>query len=491
MAGTAQAPSKLARFLLPSNQGSDFTLITPFGTKVDGALRSNDTSTDNKGRSVTVGSPLVADSARIQSCYCYQGQARSLTIRSQSKHKKATPLNLPGPKEYTLVSGFHPDPTVSQLLDKDGKEQKEHYLVSVYEQCFTVFRALGLEDYRDRRGLIIISGSTNSMKTKLALGLMHLLLEQMMKKWLAKDLKRKPHLVTCEDNIEQYFVELNRLKLLEKSFDTPPPDLLFEEGMWLSHNSLPDYTPRMLEVDTPSLRHAIDDALRMTPAIFYGGEIRDRRAWKQLYRLAQSHLVVVTTHSYSIVNTFCVLRDSLEIDSPPQRSDLASSVLGVVHMRAGELSVECGKMAFVLPACWINTPANVTGFASDGVASIVPHFVDLKPQAALSNLSCIGRRAFARVFAGYASGTGTIVPEQHRFTWVKSSGDQDFPSEANGLIDPKKEDLIDLKTYLKDEIPDRCKEVPAICERKGKILLSPDDVRRLQEYAAAWDLRGE
>lgn len=442
---------------------------------MDEALNSkDDTNKDKKGR--TVNYPVPSDQARVQSCYCYEGRARSLTVRSKYEYKEVALLNPPPPEEYRLISGFHPDPTVSQ------KSDDVYRMVSVYEECITVFRALGLEDYKGEHGLIIISGSTNSMKTKLALGLMHLLLEKMMKKWL-KDHKRKPHLVTCEDNIEQYFVELNRLKLLEECFVSPPRDLPFQQGFWLSHDCLPDYTPRMLQVDTPSLNGAINDALRMTPAIFYGGEIRDRKDWSELYRLAQSHLVVATTHSYSIVNTFCVLRDSLNIDSPPQRSDLASSIRGVVHLRAGELPVAGNrKMDFVLPACWIHTPASVTGFASVGIASIVPQFVDLESGAAFPNLSCIGRQAFARIFADYASKRTTIVPRQHQFKWIKSTDDRDFPSERAGLVD--------LKACLKDEVPNGCvKEV--CCERESEICLSHKSAQCLQEYAAAWDLRGE
>lgn len=56
-------------------------------------------------------------------------------------------------------------------------------MVSAYEECRVVFKALGLNEYRDEHGLLIVSGSTNSMKTQLALGLINMLLEDMMKKW--------------------------------------------------------------------------------------------------------------------------------------------------------------------------------------------------------------------------------------------------------------------------------------------------------------------
>ena len=90
--------------------------------------------------------------------------------------------NPPRHEDYCLKSGYHADP---KLSDK--------YLVSAYESCFTVFNALGFEKQDNRNGLIIVSGSTNSLKTKLALGLVNMLLEKQMKEWLAVLRKSESH----------------------------------------------------------------------------------------------------------------------------------------------------------------------------------------------------------------------------------------------------------------------------------------------------------
>ena len=256
--------------------------------------------------------------------------------------------------------------------------------------------------------------------------------------------------------------------------------MYLRENFWLCHNHLPDYTPRLLGIDTDCLRDAIDDALRMTPAIFYAGEIRDRSAWRELARLAQSHLVAVTTHSSSIVNTFSLLRDCLRVHTPAQRSELASSVLSIVHMRAGKLEISPGKNTeYVLPACWVRTPTSVTGLASDGLASIVPHFVDLELEPAPAGVSCIGRRAFAKVFSGYARRGDSIVRPSHQFKW-KSIVDKPFP--------PGEDCIAALQSFLHDQSPESWTENVA-CERKH--FISSQDATRLQEYAATWDIRGE
>jgi hypothetical protein len=291
--------------------------------------------------------------------------------------------------------------------------------------------------------------------------------------------------VTCEDNIEQYFIEPGRLKPIENCFK--PSKIPFQNDFWLTHDRLPDYTPRKLNVDTASLRDAVSDALRMTPAVFYGGEIRNKADWRHLHHLAQSHLVVVTTHSSSIVNTFSLLRDSMRINSPAQRSDLASSIFGIVHMRGGKLPMSSRpSIDYVLPACWMRTPASVAGFAADGMASIVPHFVDLQTQD-FPGPSCIGRRSFARELARIARASNTEVSRGHWFKWKEWNG-SNVLSIATGTA-------AERQSFLKDHVPDKWVErlEEGKCRRTKEVAayLKPKDVRCLQELAATWDLRGE
>lgn len=459
------AAQQVEPLYLPTNQTTDFTVVTPFFKQVDKKFPPDEQTRDKRG--FTCEDFLSSEPARVQVCWCYGSRARSITVRSKYEFKGFGLNSSDCADSYYLVSGYHANPKPS-----------DDYLVSIYEVCKTVFAAIGLRQYERGNGFIIVSGSTKSLKSELARGLMNMLLEKMMKTWLQDTKKRKPHLVTCEDNIEQYFIELNRLKRLEECF--VPSEGPSMPNFWLCHDCLPDYTPRLLEKDTPNLAAAVDDALRMTPAIFYGGEIRKKADWQELNRLAQSHLVVVTTHSSSIVNTFSLLRDYLEISSPARRSDLASSVLAIVHMRAGKLKdcrepVKDSGFEYVLPSCWVRTPASVTAFASDGLASVVPHFLNLKEEDSSSRAFCIGRRSFAEEFIRLADKEETEVPKEHWFKWKSADSGQLNPPEK-------------LDNFLRGGQPS-----------DWKIEFNFDSRRRIareaslpvRQDAAAWDLRGE
>lgn len=488
MAAPGLAPSSVSLSFLPTNQGSDFTVIGLDTARVSlefdkadeqGAAKPGADEKDQDDKfSRTVDYALMGQPARVQDCSCYEGRARSLTARCKYEYKDAALVNQ-APENYCLISGYHPGPNIS----KPGNDP--FYMVSTYEECRVVFRALGLNEYKDEHGLLIVSGSTNSMKTKLVLGLINMLLEEMMKKWFLRTIKRKPHLVTCEDNIEQYFIEPRRLKPIEYCFK--PSEIPFQKNFWFTHDLLPDYTPRKLNVDTPSLRDAIRDALRMTPAVFYGGEIRNKADWRHLYHLSQSHLVVVTTHSSSIVNTFSLLRDSMRINSPAQRSDLASSIFAIVHMRGGKLPICRGSaIDYVLPACWMRTAASVAGFAADGMASIVPHFVDLHARD-FPKPSCIGRRSFARELARIARSTDSEVPSGHWFKWKEWDRRKFLPNAGGTSAGPQPFSKDDVPNQWVEQLDEgKCRRIKDVAE-----YLKCKDVRCLEELAATWDLRGE
>jgi hypothetical protein len=99
------------------------------------------------------------------------------------------------------------------------------------------------EATRPLSGLLVISGSTKSLKTKLALGLIHIHLEDLMRQWLRDHKARRPHLITCEDDNETYFTELNWLLPVEQAYKTPRGHPL---NLWFSDVDMPDYTPRRL-----------------------------------------------------------------------------------------------------------------------------------------------------------------------------------------------------------------------------------------------------
>jgi hypothetical protein len=457
---------------LPTNQPRDFTCITPFVDIDLATKRVQDTelpsgaepTKQEKAPGWTFQHSIAADAARVQACPCYGGKALSATVRTKEYEFGSfglLPSPLEDPDKYHLYSGYQQKPTQSPL-----------FLVSKYEVARAVVDAIRLVKEPKDSGLLIISGSTNSMKTNLAMGLMHMLLEHLMREWLRQPgKKRKPHLVTCEDTFEQHFVELHRLRRLEHCYG-PKPGLPFRPNYWLGRVDMPDYTPRLRATDTTSLNDAVDDALRMTPSIFYAGEIRQPADWTALRRLAQSHLVVATTHASSLTNTFGILRRNLKVASPAQRSELAVSLCAVVHMRADKLPDD-GGVGFVLPSCWVRTPAAVAAFTSDGMASIIPKYCDLAKDPFGGGGFCLGRRSFTSAFLGFHKKR----PAAPRFFW-----DAEPERERLGVWTDRG---AALTTFLSNEL--------AIEKKKATAGEPPklSSGRYLTEIATAWDLRGE
>ncbi|HEY6390099.1 MAG TPA: ATPase, T2SS/T4P/T4SS family [Bryobacteraceae bacterium] len=460
---------------LPTNQSKvgDFTVLCSDTTAVDKKLRKLSAGPKRKG--ITVQGHIAGEPARIQSCWCYETKARSLTVRTDYKFKGFGVTKAESGKPVGLQwSGYQPSP-----------ETKAGFLVSSYAICHVVFQALRLKQNLNSSGLLVISGATGSLKTVLAQGLIQMRLEKLMADWaLARETKRKPHLVTCEDNIESYFIELGNLQYLEKIYklDTGAacePANPFQPETWLARVDMPDYTPRKLHVDTDTFEDAVDDALRMKPAIFYGGEIRDGKDWKHLYRLAQSHFVVVTTHASSLVSTFGLLQNCLKIKTSAQRSELAASIQGVVHMWADEMVESFSvndekkerKVQFVLPSCWIRTPAGIAGYTSDGVASLVPEFAEISDTM---DSFCIGRAAFAEAFGNFPK-TSPAAPAPTR-KWDREKARKPCsPGCGDG----------NLESYTKSVDSDT---KSAVSERWQ---VGKDFIAKLITKATKWDLAGE
>lgn len=467
---------------LPKNQPTDFTLISPF---LDFAV--NDLGLNfEASRTYQIGE----NDARVQPANCFDGRAISITVRSESNFEPGT-AKLPQADTYRLFSGYQPSPKV-----------KNENLNSIHEICRVVYEVLHLDEKDEVHGFLIISGTTNSLKTQLAQGLIHFYLEHRMLKWLAsKGELRKPHLVTCEDDIEKYFVELERLVPLETVY--PADTEAGSKDFWLTNPNVPDYTPRKKSKDTTGeLDKAVESALRMTPAVFYAGEIRDPKDWKHLYPLAQSHLVVLTTHASGLVNTFEILKRNLEAKSPAQNSELAASVFAVVHMRSGhplkaisELpadgqSGDGREIKSVIPACWRNTPMSVSTFTSDGLASLVAGYADLTPmfendapdwRAKLPY--SVGRRAFAEVLLNLAKQerqfNGMAAPNPEKWKALNKAEKTGFLGLANAS---KKSSLQEIGiTPTKERAPGRQSAVPlCLCAEQ-----------RFLRQSTAWDLRGE
>ncbi|HEX3681322.1 MAG TPA: hypothetical protein VHU83_02185 [Bryobacteraceae bacterium] len=472
-------PGKSVSDYLPRNQPSDFTLISPF---LDFAV--NELSLNFEASQTY---QIGENDARVQPANCFDGRAISITVRSESNFEPGR-AQLPQSATYRLFSGYQPSPKVSN-----------ENLNSVHEICRVVYEVLHLDEKDEVHGFLIISGTTNSLKTQLARGLIHFYLEHRMLKWLAsKGEQRKPHLVTCEDDIEKYFVELERLVPLETVYQTTDTET-GSRNFWLTNPDVPDYTPRKKDKDVGGeLDKAVESALRMTPAVFYAGEIRDQKDWKRLYPLAQSHLVVLTAHASGLVNTFEILQRNLEAKSPAQHSELAASVFAVVHMRSGHPlnaiseppAGEGREIKSVIPACWRNTPMSMSTFTSDGLASLVAGYADLTsmlesaaPDWRAKLPYSVGRRAFAEVLLKLAKQEkqfdGLAAPNPERWKALTKEEKTRFSDSVKAGQKTNLQEIVIPPT--KEPVPSRQSAVP-LCQCAEE---------RFLRQSTAWDLRGE
>jgi Tfp pilus assembly pilus retraction ATPase PilT len=140
-----------------------------------------------------------------------------------------------------------------------------------------------------------------------------------------------------------------------------------------------DYTPREKDKDADRLATVIEDAKRQTPAVFFVGETRDPRDWKDLLNFGGSgHLVITTSHAGSVVEAMTQIFRQTKTENPSQRSQVARRILGIVNIRGFNPTVatETGKtisnVRALLPAVWKSTSQSVNNLVADGLSSILP-----------------------------------------------------------------------------------------------------------------------
>jgi hypothetical protein len=299
-------------------------------------------------------------------CRSYRGQFLSVSFRE---------------KKDTLSFAPNPDPG--------------EWPLSIADYCLALSEVIKRPDMH---GLLVIAGATNSSKSEIATGLIFNHLQT-----LRKPGKRLPHLVTLEDPIEKFYVAFN------DSIDAFKAEVDQRELMNLSikmpafQNDV-DYTPRERDCDYGEdkdgggLSQALEDALRQTPSVFFVGETRKRRDWRQLIDFAGTgHLIVTTTHAGSLTEAMRKIFEALEVKTPSQRNEIANRLIGVIHLRAESTA------NILLPAAWRRTPTGTSTLTAEGLSSLLPHqprdeedAVDATEKAlSQKDVGCLGRSWFA------------------------------------------------------------------------------------------------
>lgn len=334
--------------------------------------------------------------ARGLACKAYQGNYWSITLRSDAKNRreaapnyqelmetqlrqysarhassKSKPQNYLGycPVGYEKYSSIFPKPVAVESADPAGPKN-EIFLNDIYTLSKQLYDIL----LSDRRilpnGLLTVTGATDSSKSLITRGLIFLFLEAIAKEALAQKLRR-PHLLTFEDPIEQYYIK-------DPNTQSAPQKLADLENLLTALNL--DYTPREKGVDADNLRAVIQDAKRQTPAVLFVGETRDWKDWKDLLDFGGSgHLVVTTSHAGSVIEAMTQIFRNTETRTPSQRSEIARRILGIVNIRS--YTPEPGKHAdgtdgssirALLPSVWKSTPQSMNNLVADGLSSILP-----------------------------------------------------------------------------------------------------------------------
>ena len=281
-----------------------------------------------------------------------------------ASHPKKLKLQDSKPDDYLgyFPAGFD---TYSRLFrpEKPIDPKADIFLNDIYQVCLQLRQILFAKS--SPSGLITVTGATDSSKSLVTRGLIFLHLEAVAKEALKKKLRR-PHLVTFEDPIEQYYV---------KDPDTHSAPKQLEDLKSLLSAVYIDYTPREKKADADALSKVIKDAKRQTPAVFFVGETRDPSDWKQLLQFAGSgHLVITTSHAASVVEAMTQIFRETKTETAAQRSEIARRILGIVNLRSFNPTVpkNTSNVRVLLPAVWKSTSQSINNLVADGLSSMLP-----------------------------------------------------------------------------------------------------------------------
>ncbi len=287
---------------------------------------------------------LAPVSGRALICRSYQGKLLSVSFR-----------------EKLPKSTYQPD---------DVPSKKFPFTIKDY--CDVLYQTISCVE---KRGLLVITGETNSSKSEIATGLIHKYLDEQK-----ATSRRPPHLVTFEEPIEKFYASVGVSEAPNLSVKMPAQ----ESGI--------DYTPRERGganqdgKDVEALKEALEDALRQTPTVLFVGETRDKADWRRLIDFASTgHLIVTTAHAGSLTEAMHKIFEALRIKTAAERSEIANCVLGIVHIRG-----DAGSKLLV-PAVWRRTLPGKHALTAEGLSSLLPY----KPKDDDGRVGCLGRAWFA------------------------------------------------------------------------------------------------
>jgi|GEM_PF-1813624 len=300
--------------------------------------------------------------------------------------------------------------TFRRLTDKSGfaagsysqKGERNKNLFSIEEYCDQIYRKVfeRAQSVSPARGLLVISGSTNSAKSEIARGLIHIHLAKTLLA-LKQNPGRKPHLITFEDPIERPYGTW---------LDSDRQSLWNVANLAMVKAEI-DYTSREKGKDVESLKIALKDALRQTPSVFFVGETREKTEWNLLLDFAATgHLVVTTAHAGSLVEAMHKIFEARVVKTSGDRSEVANKLLGVVHLGREKIPLDDSEdeqnvTHALFPTLWRRNPRGIAALTSNGLASLLPHYPSGDDEP-----SCLGRKWLVECLLEKAKEKGPRLP---------------------------------------------------------------------------------
>ena len=289
-----------------------------------------------------------------------------------------------------LCASFRKKPSKSSYKPDSSGD----FPLNLDKYCEVLYKAINVTGHvADMRGLLVITGATNSAKSEIATGLIYRYLEDAKETGRAK----RPHLVTFEDPIEKYYETAG-----DDRGDDDGKDFGCAIEMPAAKSGI-DFTPREKGnagepgKDVESLEQALEDALRQTPAVFFVGETRNKRDWRQLIDFAGTgHLIVTTAHAGLLTEAMRKIFEALAVKTPAERSEIAERLLAIVHIKRHDDS------HILVPSVWRRTAKGKNALTAEGLASLLPYrpHTDSEKEDYLKKEGCLGRAWFANELKG-------------------------------------------------------------------------------------------
>jgi hypothetical protein len=284
-------------------------------------------------------------------CGCYEGKRVAITAR-RSERKADTTQHILIPQQD--LSGQKDAAKLPEWPADIGLADPRGYRKDMAKRVAKTWDLVETERASLCRGIVVVSGETGSCKTSFA----REVARRHLSRLLAEKPDYRPHVVTYEDPIESRFAE--------------SPEQASLHGF--------EYTPREHGPDVQSLGRAVMDALRQRPSLFFVNEIRRDHDWRALLNFAGTgHFAITTTHAGSLIETFERLLIAAAANTPAKRSEIASRIVAIVHLKW----LEKKKL---VPALWVRTSGTRTALTQEGLASLLPN---------VSGSACLGRTYFA------------------------------------------------------------------------------------------------